>query len=75
MQFLHQTVPFFTLLCYIFVIYQIGIIKGLILIYVFYKIYDFIMLKFFKLQRLAPGDLTFVWNKKEETYDIIMALP
>lgn len=59
---------------YIFIIYQFGIVKGIITIWLFYKIYDHIMLKIFKLERATTGDKLFLWGTHEETFNLMSVM-
>jgi hypothetical protein len=70
----HQTSPLFMTFIYFYIIYLTSIIKGLLIIWIFYTIYDFLMLKFKKLERISTGDITFMWNTPEQTYNLFVGL-
>jgi hypothetical protein len=59
---------------YFYIIYLFSLIKGLIIIWLFYTIYDYLMLKIFKLERISTGDITFMWNTPEQTYNLLVGL-
>jgi len=71
---LHQSVNIFTLIIYFFIIYNFTIIKGITLLWIFYTIYYFIMRKLYKMERISPGDMTFMWNTPEKTFSVLITL-
>jgi hypothetical protein len=71
---LHQSVPLIKTLLFFYTLYMFSIVKGIILIYAITHFYDFIMLKFFKLERISPCDTLFMWNSPEQSYNIFIVL-
>lgn len=71
MKVLLQTVPFIHLSFYLCILYQVGLLKGIILSYLLHSAYKWIMLKVFKLEALSDGDLIFMWSDHEDAHNMI----
>ena len=73
-QLLHQTGPFFRFLLFILVIYFTGFFVGSIFLFVFKHLYNIIMSKVFKLEPLSGGDRIFLWNREEDSNNLLAIL-
>lgn len=66
-----RSIPTIKVLLVLLIIYLIGFIKGLILCYIMSLTYNFLMLKFYKLEPFNLTDLLFVWNEEDDEFNLV----